>query len=429
MSQYKVKPVNHLINCAVSVPGSKSMTNRALLMAALSNGICTLKGVLFSDDSRHFLASLISLGFVVEVNEVDKMVVIHGQCGKVPKSEAEINVGSAGTAARFLTAFLAMSNGDYVIRASKQMENRPMGSLFHALSKLGAEFTFLGMKDHLPVRVRGAQFDEKKPDTQVAIDISESTQFLSALMMTAPVLDEGLDIHVTSHKVKGAYIHITQKMMLQFGCNVQRINHVYRIEKGQGYQCKTYQIEPDVSAACYFFAAAAMTGGHVLVKNVHSTSMQGDMKFINVLKQMGCAVTEEREGICVTGPKDGKYAGVDVDMNDFSDQALTLAAMAPFATTPTYIRNIGHIRKQESDRIHAIVTELTRMGIRVEEEETAVRIYPGKVKPCMIETYEDHRVAMAFALVGLRVDGIVIDNYKCCAKTFENYFEVLETLK
>lgn len=426
MSQYKVKTVHHPLNCTVEVPGSKSITNRALLMAALSDGECTLKGVLFSDDSRHFLTSLIALGYIIEVNEVEKYVVIHGTGAQLPKKEAVIDVGSAGTAARFLTAMLALSDGEYTIEASEQMKKRPMLPLFEALASMGAEFTFLEKEGHLPVKVKGASFGGKKPAGEVKIDISKSTQFLSALLMVAPMLKDGLKIHITSEKTDGSYIRITSKMMHQFGCNVVHEGNLYEIGAGESYMPGTYQIEPDVSAACYFYAAAALTGGHVIVKNVHSTSMQGDMKFIDVLKQMGCAVTEEREGICVTGPKDGIYSGVDIDMNDFSDQTMTLAALAPFAQTQTYIRNIGHIRLQESDRIHAIVTELTKLGIDVKEEESAILINPGKVCPGVVSTYDDHRMAMAFALLGIRAEGIVIDNCECCKKTFEDYFQVLD---
>lgn len=339
MSQYKVKTVHHPLNCTVEVPGSKSITNRALLMAALSDGECTLHSVLFSDDSRHFLTSLIALGYIIEVNEVDKYVLIHGKGRQIPKKEAAIDVGSAGTAARFLTAMLALSDGAYTIQASEQMKKRPMLPLFEALTSMGAEFTFLEKPGHLPVQVKGAAFGGKKPADKVQVDISESTQFLSALLMVAPMLENGLKIHITSRKTDGSYIRITTKMMHQFGCNVVHEGSLYAIAPAERYMPGTYQIEPDVSAACYFYAAAALTGGHVIVKNVHSTSMQGDMKFIDVLKQMGCAVTEEREGICVTGPKDGVYSGVDIDMNDFSDQTMTLAALAPFAQTPTYIRN------------------------------------------------------------------------------------------
>lgn len=429
MAQYKVNKMTHAINCEVEVPGSKSITNRALLMAALSDGDCSLNGVLFSDDSRHFLTSLIALGYVVEANEVDKSVLIHGHGGKLPKRQGTINVGSAGTAARFLTAMLALSDGEYTIQASEQMKKRPMLPLFEALTTMGAEFTFLEEEGHLPVQVKGAASNGRTPATEVAIDISESTQFLSALMMVAPMLEHGLKIHITSKKTDGSYIRITSKMMHQFGCNVVHEGSLYEIGADQKYVSQTYQIEPDVSAACYFFAAAALTGGRILVKNVHASSMQGDMKFLTVLQQMGCKVSDEGSGIQVVGPDLGRYQGVDIDMNDFSDQSMTLAALAPFAQTDTYIRNIGHIRLQESDRIHAIATELTRLGIEVKEEQDAILIHPGTIKPAVVQTYNDHRMAMSFALIGLRADGVIIDDYECCKKTFENYFEVLQTLE
>ena len=428
MSQYEVKTINHPLDCTVDVPGSKSITNRALLMAALANGKSVLNGVLFSNDSRYFLTSLISLGYIIEVNEVENYVAINGHGADIPKKNATIDVGSAGTAARFLTAMLALSDGEYIINASEQMKKRPMLPLFEALTAMGAEFTFIEKNGHLPVKVKGAAFNGAVPASEVDIDISESTQFLSALLMVAPMLENGLKINITSKKTEGSYIKITTKMMHQFGCDTLHDGSVYEIPAGQTYMAETYLIEPDVSAACYFYAAAALTGGHVLVKNVHSTSMQGDMKFLDVLKQMGCVIREEREGIYVTGPENGQYSGVDVDMNDFSDQTMTLAAIAPFANTPTYIKNIGHLRLQESDRIHAIVTELTRVGIKVEEEQDAIRIHPGTPHAALIQTYDDHRMAMAFALIGLKCEGIVIDNCECCGKTFENYFSVLDSL-
>jgi 3-phosphoshikimate 1-carboxyvinyltransferase len=428
MSQYHVKTINEPLNAVVEVPGSKSITNRALLMAALAGGQCTLNGVLFSDDSRHFLSSLLELGFVIEVNEVEKYVVIHGHNGTIPKKEATINVGSAGTAARFLTAMLALSDGCYTINASEQMKNRPMKPLFDALTYMGAEFTFLEKEGHLPVKVKGAAFGGKHPAAEVDIDISKSTQFLSALMMVAPMLENGLKIHITSKKTDGSYIRITAKMMQQFGCKVSHSGSLYEIEAKESYALGIYQVEPDVSAACYFYAMAALTGGSIVVKNVHAASMQGDIKFLDVLRQMGCSIEETSEGIRVTGSKNGEYPGVDIDMNDFSDQTMTLSALAPFAKSATTIRNIGHIRLQESDRIHAIVTELTKLGIEVEEGEDYICIQPGKIHGGVVSTYDDHRMAMSFALIGLRTEGIVIDDCECCKKTFENYFEVLDDL-
>ncbi|SEG06649.1 3-phosphoshikimate 1-carboxyvinyltransferase [Lachnospira multipara] len=426
MSRYKVKPITHPFNAVVEVPGSKSVTNRALLLAALSNEECTLNGVLFSDDSRHFITSLLSLGFKLQVNEVDHYVTVCGCDGDIPKKEATIDVGSAGTAARFLTSMLALSDGEYTINASEQMKRRPMLPLFEALESLGASFTYLEEKGHLPVKVVGAKANGKTPESEVSIDISESTQFLSALLMTAPMLSNGLRVLITSKKTSGSYINITMDMMRQFGCEVFHDGASYDVPAGEHYRSRTYQIEPDVSAACYFYAAAAITGGRALVKNVHSNVMQGDMKFLDVLKQLGCAVTEEREGICVTGPVNGEFSGIDVDMNDFSDQSMTLAAIAPFARTATCIRNIEHIRLQESDRIASMVSELNNLGIDVKEGRDRIEIMPGKPTPGLVDTHDDHRMAMSFALIGLLIDGIEIDNYECCGKTFENYFHVLE---
>ena len=292
--------------------------------------------------------------------------------------------------------------------------------------KMEKVFEFLEKNGHLPVKVTGAAFGGNKPKAEVSIDISESTQFLSALMMTAPMLDSGLKINITSKKTDGSYIRITSNMMKQFGCEVVHEGAVYQIPADDNYVAGTYQIEPDVSAACYFYAAAALTGGYALVKNVRYTSMQGDMKFLEVLKQLGCKVEEEHEGISVTGPANGEYNGVDVDMNDFSDQTMTLAAIAPFAKTPTIIRNIEHIRLQESDRIEAIANELNSLCIDIKKGRDRIEILPGHVKPGVVKTYSDHRMAMAFALIGLRVDGIIIDDYECCAKTFEDYFQVLD---
>lgn len=426
MAQYEVKMVNKPVDCVVEVPGSKSITNRALLMAALSDGECRLDGVLFSDDSRHFLDCLKSLGYRVTINESDKYVMIDGTAGVIPAKTGTINVGSAGTAARFLTAMLGLSDGKYIIDASEQMKKRPMKPLFEALESMGAQFKYLENVGFLPVEVTGASYGGNVPAHDVDIDISRSTQFLSALMMVAPVISGGLDIHITSEKTDGSYIRITAKMMEQFGCHVLHDGALYTIGADEKYSSRTYRIEPDVSAACYFYAAAAITGGTAVVKNVHLDSMQGDIKFIKLLEDMGCTVDDTQAGIKVTGCKDGVYDGIELDMNDFSDQSMTLAVVSAFAQTPTYIKNIGHIRLQESDRLHGIATELAKLGGDVVEEESAIRINPVTLHGGVVRTYDDHRMAMAFALIGLKVPGIIIDDYECCRKTFENYFQVLE---
>ena len=425
MDTYKVKPLEEPMEVCVQVPGSKSMTNRALLLAAMGEGMTLLHGVQFSEDSLHFLTALQDLGFDVHADQEACTVRIRGFGGQIPKEQATIYVGSAGTAARFLTAFVAMSAGRYRLNASDQMNKRPMRELLRALEELGARFTWLGEPYRFPMEVYG--MGQRYGEYRVQLNIDRSSQFLSALLMTAPTAIDMLTIELTGKRSARSYVEMTEHMMCQFGHSgvLQHEADCYQVRRGD-YEAREYVVEPDVSAACYFYAAAALTGGYALVKNVRYTSMQGDMKFLEVLKQLGCKVEEEHEGISVTGPANGEYNGVDVDMNDFSDQTMTLAAIAPFAKTPTIIRNIEHIRLQESDRIEAIANELNSLCIDIKKGRDRIEILPGHVKPGVVKTYSDHRMAMAFALIGLRVDGIIIDDYECCAKTFEDYFQVLD---
>ncbi len=428
-NRYKVRKLNQPVDWLVEVPGSKSMTNRALLMAALADGTTTLRGVLFSDDSRNFLGSLQSLGFAVDIDEHAKVVTVAGFNGRIPVNEGEIYVGSAGTAARFLTAMLAMAEGTFVVNASQQMKKRPMKPLFDVLERMGAEIICLEEDGFLPVRIKG--IGGRLPADEMCrlkLDISKSTQFLSALMLISPMVKQGLQIEITSERKDGSYIRITRKMMEQFGAKADFDGNCYTMCSDNSYTPGCYQIEPDVSAACYFYAAAALMGGRTIVKNVTWACMQGDLKFIRLLGEMGCKVSETPDGIEVQGAPEGKLKGLTVDMKDFSDQTMTLAAMAPYADGIVRIENIGHIRLQESDRIHAIATELSRLGIRCDEEQDAVTVYPGEPKPAVVQTYDDHRMAMAFALIGLRTEGIEIADPMCCRKTFETYFEVLDRL-
>lgn len=429
---YKVKRITGPIDWETEVPGSKSITNRALLLAALSDGKAILQGMQFSEDAAYFLEALQRLGFCVRADEDGAFAEIHGMGGTIPNAQGEIYVGSAGTAARFLTAMLAASDGTYVVNASEQMKKRPMKPLLDALVSFGAAIEHLEAEGCLPVKIQGAgkAIRERGSATEIFLDISDSTQFLSALLLTAPMYPYGLDIHIVSKKTAGSYIGITRQMMASFGVELDFDGKTYRIPAGTSYKAADYRIEPDVSAACYFYAAAAITGGKATIKHIHKGSLQGDLKFLDVLEEMGCKVSDlpGKDGITVEGPAEGKLKGIEVDMNDFSDQALTLAAVAPFASSPVKILHIGHIRKQESDRIHAISSNLMRAGIRCDEGEDSVTVYPGTPKPCQIETFEDHRVAMAFSLLGLKADGIEIVNPGCCRKTFKNYFELLDKL-
>ena len=451
MADYKVKKAADPINATVEVPGSKSITNRALLISALSDGRSFLKKVLFSDDSRVFIQALQDLGFEVSADETSESAVVAGHlndtkplnnsCDTVQLKESSsspsgsIYVGSAGTAARFLTALLALSDGEFYIDASEQMRKRPMLPLFEALSGLGADFTFAEKEGFLPVTVKGAFCGGKELLTDTAVvDSDSSTQFLSALLMMAPIIanrsGKPFGIQVTGSRAEGSYVKMTLKVMKDFGviAEFDRDKQMFLVSPGPAYNSREYDIEPDVSAACYFYAAAAVTGGSVTVKGIHPDSCQGDIRFLDVLGQMGCALRDSADGLRLTGPERGRLHGISIDMKDFSDQTMTLAAIAPFCDSPVEITGIGHIRRQESDRISAIASELGRMGINIEEGESSLKIYPGAPAPAEIETYNDHRIAMAFSLVGLRTDGIVIKDYECCKKTFENYFEVFDKL-
>ncbi|MGN0299159.1 MAG: 3-phosphoshikimate 1-carboxyvinyltransferase [Lachnospiraceae bacterium] len=430
MKQYEVYPVfqdrelSKKWNKIVDVPGSKSITNRALLIAALAQGESELEGVLFSDDSRYFLQCLKSLGFELEIEEEKAKVRVHGEAGRIPFEQASIYVGSAGTAARFLTAMLGLSKGKYFIDASQQMRKRPMKSLLDALRELGADVTFEEKKDYFPFTIGLQQLRQN----QIAIDIEKSSQFLSALLMSCVILNQNFEIQVIgSHGM--TYIDMTVRIMQEFGCQVQQPERgLYQISRESCYGGRHYQIEPDVSAAAYFYGMAALSGGSVMVRHVHMNSMQGDIRFLKILEEMGCILQEKAEGIQLSGPSDGILHGIDVDMSNCSDQTMTLAAIAPFADSTVRIRNVGHIRLQESNRMEAVQHELTKLGVSCVIEGDDIIIEPTIPHGGLVETYEDHRMAMAFSLIGLRVPGIVIDNPLCCKKTFETYFDYLDKL-
>ncbi len=427
MKQKRMIPISHMVHkqITVEVPGSKSITNRALLLAALADGKSELDGALFSDDSKQFLKCLQDLGFDTMVSEAQKNITVLGLGGEVPRERASIYVGSTGTAARFLTTYLGCSKGTYLVEASKQMQNRPIKALLTALERVGARIKYTKSPDHFPIEIEGNGIQ----NFELTINIDESSQFLSALLLSSVLSKEDIHLHMEgTHGME--YVHMTIKMMEQFGVRVQVLSeNELVVPKGQTYQARQYDIEPDASSACYFWAMAAVLGISVTVRGLHFNSLQGDVKFMNILEEMGCTIEEDERGITVTGPKEGKLKGITIDMHACSDQAITLAAIAPFADGPVRITGISHIRLQESDRIAGIVTNLNAMGIEAYEEADGVTIYPGEVKPAEIQTYDDHRLAMGFAITGLRAEGITILNPMCCKKTFEQYFEVLEQAK
>lgn len=407
---------------SVTVPGSKSITNRALLLAMLADGRSRLTGALFSDDSRHLIKCLQELGISTSADENNKTITVEGLGGKLPKREASLYVGSAGTAARFLSACLGVLEGTFHMDASAQMRKRPMAPLLASLAELGCEISFEEKEGCFPFTLKGHGFGKQ----EIRINIDASSQFLSALLIAAVLSPK--DFTIETEGTHGmTYIEMTRKMMSQFGVRSEKkADKFFTIPAGQTYRAGDYPIEPDVSAACYFYALAAILGCAVTVKGVFKDSLQGDVAFLSILENMGCSLSEASEGLCVTGPANGILKGVEADMSACSDQAITLAAIAPFADSPVTITGIGHIRHQESDRIAAIAENLNTMGIQCIEKEDGLTVFPGNPRPALIKTYDDHRLAMGFALTGLRAEGIMIEDPLCCRKTFENYFEVLE---
>ncbi|MFM8875299.1 MAG: 3-phosphoshikimate 1-carboxyvinyltransferase [Anaerolineae bacterium] len=419
----KINPIPHSLNATVRVPGSKSLTNRALLIASLANGTTHLTNTLFSDDSHYFAKALQTLGFDVQLDEVKHAMTVKGLGGKIPAKNAELFIGNAGTAARFLSAFLTLGNGEYILDGEPRMRERPIRDLVDSLTQLGAKLE--PTNNCPPVKITANGLPGGK--TTIAGDIS--SQFLSALLMVAPYAQTPIEVTLSTDLNSKPYVDMTIAIMKDFGVEIERNQYSrFTIHPSHYSPLSSYAIESDASAASYFFAAPAICGGTVKVENISRKSVQGDVGFLDVLQKMGCVITESENSIMVHGPS--SIVGVDVDMRDIPDTAQTLAAVAPFADSPTRIRGIASARVKETDRVHATCVELDRLGVRVEEHEDGMTIYPvEKMRAASIQTYNDHRMAMAFSLIGLRFDGVTIENPACVSKTFPNFFDVLETLR
>jgi 3-phosphoshikimate 1-carboxyvinyltransferase len=423
LSSLEIKPISHPLNATVRVPGSKSLTNRALMIAALASGTTRLTNALFSDDSRYFAKALQTLGFDVQMDEVNHEMIVKGLGGIIPAPEAKLFIGNAGTAARFLCAFLTLGNGEYILDGEPRMRERPLGDLIDSLMQLGAKLR--ATNNCPPVKITASGLPGGR--TTVTGDIS--SQFLSAILMVAPYAQNPIKITLATGLNSKPYVDMTIAMMKDFGVEVERQGYSeFTIHPVLYAPRSTYSIESDASAASYFFAAPAICGGTVRVENIFRKSVQGDIAFLDVLKQMDCQIREDENFIEVTGSK--SLIGVDVDMRDIPDTAQTLAVVAPFASSPTRIRGIASARVKETDRVHATCSELSRLGVRVEEHADGMTIHPcAKMHPANIQTYNDHRMAMSFSLIGLRSGGVTIENPSCVSKTFPSFFEVLETLR
>lgn len=421
MEQLTLNPINK-IEGEIFLPGSKSLSNRALLIAALANGTTKITNLLVSEDIEHMLNALKSLGIEYTLSDCGTECVVVGNNGFFNTAEPlELFLGNAGTAMRPLCAALAASNGEFVLTGEPRMKERPIGHLVNALSQLNADTQYLENKDYPPLKINGRALSGKA----VTIDGSISSQFLTAILMVTPLLKTDTEINIEGELVSKPYIDITLDIMSRFGIDIQNNDYQsFTVKGNQSYQAvEKYMVEGDASSASYFLAAGAVKGGEVTVHGVGKLSVQGDKHFADVLEKMGATVIWADESITVIGKP---LVGVDMDMNHIPDAAMTIATTALFAKGPTTIRNIYNWRVKETDRLSAMATELRKVGAEVVEGEDYISITPpASLIHADIDTYNDHRVAMCFSLVALSDTKVTINDPKCTAKTFPDYFEKL----
>lgn len=422
----EIVPIGAQLDAVVRLPGSKSITNRALVCAALAAGTSRLSGALIADDTEAMLAVLGALGIGTRVIQdgATPVLEIDGCNSALPSSSAPIDVRQSGTTARFALPMLSLGAHSYNVTAHPQMQARPMGETFAALRSLGATIEETNSGGYLPASITGAN---RSGTITVAGDIS--SQFLSGLLLSAPCRPDGLEIHLSSTLVSRPYVDMTIAVMAAFGAKVHVRDERTFIVEGGGYSSANYEIEPDASAASYIYGAAAVVGGRATVVGLGSDALQGDAGFVDVLEQMGVSVARSASETTVEMRTGARLVGGEFDFTHISDTAQTLAAISVFADSPVSIRGIGFIRRKEIDRIAAIEAELRRASINVVGDEDGWTIHPGRPVPTTFETYEDHRMAMSLALIGLREPGFSISGPGCVAKTFPGYWATLELLR
>jgi len=402
-------------------PGSKSITNRALVCAALARGESLLTGALECDDTQVMIEGLQQLGLVVDHDRIARTIRVTGCDGHPPTTSADLVLGNSGTTIRFLTAMVTLGRGVYRLDGTPRMRERPIQDLLDALRQLGADAVSEAGTTCPPVRVHAAGL----PGGHAEVAGNISSQFLSALLLASPYAASDVVLAVRGELVSKPYVSMTLAVMRAFGVKMVSDDLPLRVSASQSYYGRTYAIEPDASAASYFFAAAAIAGGNVAVEGLSRNSLQGDVAFCDCLRQMGCEVMDGETQITVQGKP---LRGIDVDMNAISDTVQTLSAVALFAEGPTTIRNVGHIRHKETDRIAALATELRKFGAEIDEHADGLQITPKPLHGAAIDTYNDHRMAMSMALVGLAVPGVVIRDPCCTSKTYPNFFSDLAGL-
>ncbi len=421
MTDLALHPASRPVEGVVRPPGSKSQTVRALLLAALAEGRSQIDRLLLADDTRLMVDALRGLGVLIALEESALRASVSGCGGRWPNDAAQLFCGNAGTVARFLTAACCLGTGEYVLDGSSRMRCRPMRPLVDALRDLGAQLSADADEDFLPLRVaaRGLR------GGRTALRGAESSQFLSALLMAAPRAAGDVFIEATGTLVSAPYVRMTLAMMEESGAAVLAEGlERFVVPAPQAYAPATIEIEPDATAASYFFAAAAVTGGRVTVPGLGCGSVQGDLAFLDVLRDMGCVVEQSPDATTVIGPRDGALRGVHADLQSMPDVAPTLAVLALFAAGPTRLRRVAHLRHKESDRLAALGTGLSRLGAEVEFHEDGLTIHPPPApRPAEIETHDDHRMVMSFALATLRLDGIVLRDVECVAKSYPGFFD------
>ena len=418
MAEIAVAPVPEL-DATVRVPGSRSLTNRALVCAALADGESRLQGWVDCDDTRAMIAGLGRLG--VEIEERDGDLAVHGMGGRFAIPLHPVDCGASGTTMRFLTACAALAPGRVVLDGTPRMRERPIQDLADALQSLGARVkTVAGCP---PVTVQGGGIQ----GGPLAIDASRSSQYVSALLMIAPLASQPVDLTINALTSR-PYVDLTVDVMSGFGVSVEHdAPNRLRVDNRRPYSPRRFSIEPDASSAAYFFAAAAVTGGRVKIDGLTPASCQADVRFVEVLERMGCRVERGSSWISVRGPR--YLHGIDVDMNAMPDAALVLAVVACFAQGETRIRNVANLRIKETDRMGALEKELRKLGAQVTTTDADLQIVPPKqVNGARIATYDDHRIAMSFAVAGLGAPGVVIEDPDCVAKTLPGFFELLQSL-
>ena len=410
---------------SIRPPGSKSITNRAFVCAALATGESTLSGALDSQDTRVMAEGLSRLGVGVEPDWESGTIRVRGCGGTIPAADATLDCAASGTTIRFLAAVCALGRGTYRLDGTARMRKRPIGDLLDALRGLGTEAVAESPGGCPPVAIRARGL----AGGTTTVRGGTSSQFASALAMVAPCAATGMTIDFEGRLVSLPYLEMTRRVMADFGAECRVDGPARWVIPAGGYACRRYAIEPDASAASYFLAAAAITGGEVTVEGLSRRSMQGDVLFADALGEMGCTVTwheaaddPARDSVTVSGRAS---RGIAIDMNAISDTVPTLGVVALFADGPTSISNVAHIRDKETDRIADLACELRRLGARVDERHDGLTIHPAPLHAASIETYDDHRMAMSLSLAGLRVPGVRILDPRCTGKTFPGYWRSL----